>query len=40
MNDSFSNGRRVLSSNRRKGKPKDEVESAQKVVFTWERPDW
>ena len=23
-----------------KGKPKDEVESAQKVVFTWQRPDW
>lgn len=23
-----------------KGKPKDEVESAQKVVFTWGRPDW
>ena len=20
--------------------PKDEVESAQKVVFTWQRPDW
>jgi hypothetical protein len=23
-----------------KGKPKDEVEAAQKVVFTWARPDW
>jgi hypothetical protein len=23
-----------------KGRPKDEVESAQKVVFTWQRPDW
>ena len=23
-----------------KGRPKDEVESAQKLVFTWERPDW
>ena len=23
-----------------KGKPKDEVESAQKVVFTWQEPDW
>ena len=23
-----------------KGRPKDEVESAQRVVFTWQRPDW
>ena len=23
-----------------KGKPKDEVESAQKIEFTWARPDW
>jgi hypothetical protein len=22
------------------GRPKDEVESAQKIEFTWVRPDW